>query len=138
MKKFSTFAVVMFVIGGISGAVSVALAAFADHALARMVADGERAVKLFKEATALEMNHALALILATLLAERIGAGSAQKAFRASAVLLAAGAILFPSAIYSSVFGGPGFWAPFGGIAAQIGWLALAVAAVLSLRERSAS
>ena len=138
MKRFSLFAVIMFVIAGISGGVSVGLAAFADHGLANMVADGASAVGLFKEATAFQMNHALAVILATVLSERVGPGRAQSVFRGAAGLLALGAILFPTALYSRVFGGPVFWAPWGGIAAMVGWASFAVAALFSLRERGAA
>jgi len=45
--------------------------------------------------------------------------------------LAAGAILFPGSLYSVSFGGPVFFAPYGGTAAMIGWALFGVGAVLT-------
>ncbi len=56
--------------------------------------------------------------------------------RAGAVLMAAGAFLFPTALYSLSFAGPVFWAPYGGIAAMAGWGAFAVGAVLTLKAKA--
>ena len=55
----------------------------------------------------------------------------------AAALLAAGAILFPTALYSSALGGPVFWAPWGGTAAIAGWMTLAICSVLTLLKRKA-
>ena len=138
MKKFSRFTVVIFAIAGVSGAVSVALAAFADHGLAQRVADGPRAVRLFMQAADFELKHALAAIVAALLAERVAEGGGYKAFRAAAVLFTAGAVLFPTALYTSALGGPAFWAPWGGTAAIAGWICFTIAAALSLRKGGAA
>jgi uncharacterized membrane protein YgdD (TMEM256/DUF423 family) len=97
----------------------------------------ERAVSLFQQGTTFQMNHALSMILATLLSERVGAGLAQTVLRLSAFLMALAMILFPGAVYSASFGGPQFWAPYGGNAAMLGWLAFSVGALLTLRGEAA-
>jgi uncharacterized membrane protein YgdD (TMEM256/DUF423 family) len=121
----------MFVIAGISGAASVALAALAAHGLAHMASDGPRAVGLFMQAADFELKHAVAAILAALMEEWAAEGC-NKGYRAAAVLFTLAAILFPTALYSSALGGPVFWAPLGGFAAMAGWITLAVCSLLSL------
>jgi uncharacterized membrane protein YgdD (TMEM256/DUF423 family) len=136
MKKISGFGAAMFGFAGLAGATSVGLAAFAAHGLAKMTPVGEKAVALFGQATDFQMTHTLALIMATLLAERVGAGWAQKVLRLSAILMALGALLFPTALYSASFGGAQFWAPWGGQAAMVGWLAFGIGALMTLRGES--
>lgn len=131
MAAISRFAVVLYVIGAVCGLLSVALAAFAAHALVNVAPTGEQAVIWFKEATAFQMNHALALILVTAISDRVQWGRGRNLMRAAAVFLAAGAILFPGSLYSASFGGPVFLAPFGGTAAMIGWALLGVGAILT-------
>ncbi len=106
MNAISRFAVVLYVIGAVCGLLSVALAAFAAHALANIAPTGEQAVIWFKEATAFQMNHALALIFVTAVSERLQEGRGRSLMRAAAIFMAAGAILFPGALYSASFGGP--------------------------------
>ena len=139
MKKISGFGAAMFGFAGLAGATSVGLGAFAAHGLAKFVPEGtaERAVSLFSQATTFQMTHALSLIMVTLLAERVGGGTAQKVLRASAVLMALAAILFPTALYSGSFGGAQFWAPYGGNAAMLGWLAFGIGGLMAARGESA-
>lgn len=131
MSAISRFAVVLYVIGGLCGLLSVALAAFAAHALVNVAPTGEQAVIWFKEATAFQMNHALALIAVTAISERLHWGRGRNLMRAAAIFLAAGAILFPGALYSVSFDGPVFFAPWGGTAAMIGWALFAAGAVIA-------
>lgn len=131
MNAISRFAVVLYAIGAVCGLLSVALAAFAAHALADVAPTGEQAVIWFKEATAFQMNHALALIFVTAISDRLQWGRGRNLMRAAAIFLAAGAILFPGSLYSVSFGGPVFLAPFGGTAAMIGWALFGVGAVLT-------
>jgi uncharacterized membrane protein YgdD (TMEM256/DUF423 family) len=97
----------------------------------------EQAVVWFKEGTNFQMNHALALLIATAVSERV-AGRAQKVLRAAAISFAAATVLFPGALYSISFAGPGFFAPWGGYAAMIGWLLLAAGAVMAVPRGEAS
>lgn len=138
MTAVSRFAVALYVIGAVCGLLSVALAAFAAHALVDVAPTGEQAVIWFKEATAFQMNHALALIGVTAISERLQQGTGRNLVRAAAVFLAAGAILFPGSLYSASFGGPVFLAPFGGVAAMIGWAVFAVGAVLTYVKQQPS
>jgi len=131
MAAISRFAVVLYVIGAVSGLLAVALAALAAHALVSIAPTGEQAVIWFKEATAFQMNHALALILVTAISDRLQGGRGRNLMRASAIFLAAGAVLFPGGLYSASFGGPVFSAPYGGTAALIGWALFGVGAVVT-------
>lgn len=132
----SRFAANLFVFGAVMALLSVAADAFAAHGLASMAPAMEQAVVWFKEGTNFQMNHALALLIATAVSERF-AGRAQKVLRAAAVSFAAATVLFPGALYSISFAGPGFFAPWGGYAAMIGWILLAVGAVMAVPRRGA-
>lgn len=126
----SVFAVTLYVIGALLALMSVAADAFAAHGLAAVAPAMEQAVVWFKEGANFQMNHALGLLIATAAAERLSAGRSRAALRLAAVSFAAGAVLFPGALYSISFAGPGFFAPWGGFAAMIGWSLLAGGAVL--------
>ena len=130
----SRFAAILFVFGAVMALLSVAADAFAAHGLASVAPAMEQAVVWFKEGTNFQMNHALALLLATAVSER-AAGRAQKVLRAAALSFAAATVLFPGALYSISFAGPGFFAPWGGYAAMIGWLLLAAGAVMAVPRR---
>ena len=138
MTAVSRFAVVLYVIGAVCGLLSVALAAFAAHALSDIAPTGAQAVIWFKEATAFQMNHALALIFVTAISDRLQWGRGRNLMRASAIFLAAGALLFPGALYSVSFGGPVFFAPFGGMAAMIGWALFGAGAVVTYLQQQPS
>jgi uncharacterized membrane protein YgdD (TMEM256/DUF423 family) len=138
MKPFTPFSLAILVIAGLAGASAIGLSAFAAHRLPLMTDIDPRAFALFAQATDFQITHALALLAVTLLAEWIGAGAARCAFRTAAVLMAFGAIAFPSALYSRAFGGAVWWAPWGGTAAMIGWVAIAVGALLAVRQRRAA
>ncbi len=131
MNAISRFAVVLYVIGAVCGLLSVALAAVAAHALVNIAPTGEQAVIWFREATAFQMNHALGLIFVTAISDRLQWGRGRNLMRAAAIFLAAGAILFPGALYSASFGGPVFFAPYGGMAAMIGWALFGVGGVIT-------
>jgi uncharacterized membrane protein YgdD (TMEM256/DUF423 family) len=128
----SPFAVTLYVIGALLALISVAADAFAAHGLVTMAPAMEQAVVWFKEGANFQMNHALGLLIVTALAERLTAGRARAALRLAAVSFAVGAVLFPGALYSISFAGPGFFAPWGGYAAMIGWLLFAAGAVMGL------
>jgi uncharacterized membrane protein YgdD (TMEM256/DUF423 family) len=134
----SRFAVGLYVFGALSALVSVALAALTSHGLAALAPTGDQAVVWFRIATDFQMNHALGLILVTAISEHMAAGRPRALMRAAAVLLAAGALLFPAALYSLSFLGPSFFAPFGGVAAMAGWALFAVAGLMTLKFHAAS
>ena len=131
----SPFAVAMYVIGALSAFIAVAAAALTSHGLQGLAPTGELAVEWFKIGTNFQITHALGLILVTALAERFGEGRPQMVVRVGAIALAAGSILFPSALYSLSFNGPAFWAPFGGTAAMVGWLLFAAGVVMAGRQK---
>ncbi len=131
----SRFAVGLYAFGALAALVSVALAAFTSHGLLEVAPTGDQAVVWFKIATSFQMDHALGLVLAGALSEQFAAGRPRTVMRAAAVLLGAGALLFPGALYSLSFGGPSFFAPYGGFAAMAGWALFAVAAILALRAK---
>lgn len=134
--KLSRFAAGMYAFAGLSGLLAVALAALAAHALAGIAPTGEQAVIWFREATAFQMTHTLALILATIVAERVEAGLAQRILRIAAAFMAAAVVLFPGALYFASFNGPVVFAPFGGVAAMGGWALFGVGAWLASRDSS--
>ncbi len=132
----SRFAVGLYAFGAFSALISVALAALTTHGLAGLAPAGDQAVEWFKIATSFQMNHALGLIVVTAIAERLDAGQARALMRVAAVLLGAGALLFPAALYSLSFGGPVFLAPYGGIAAMTGWALFGLAMFLTLKPQA--
>ena len=134
--KLSRFAAGMFAFAGFSGLLAVALAALAAHALGAIAPAGEQAVVWFREATAFQMTHTLALILVTAVAERVEPGLAQRTLRIAALFMAAAVILFPGALYSASFGGPVVFAPFGGVSAMAGWALFGVGGWFASRGSS--
>lgn len=132
----SRFATVLYCIGAVMALISVAADAFAAHGLAAMAPAMDQAVVWFKEGTNFQMNHALALILATAISERLPVGAGRGAMRAAAVFFAIGTLLFPGALYSISFAGPGFFAPWGGFAAMIGWILFALGAVMEVSRKT--
>ncbi|MBX7199079.1 MAG: DUF423 domain-containing protein [Rhodospirillaceae bacterium] len=134
--KLSRFAAGMFAFAGLSGLLAVALAALAAHALAAIAPTGDQAVVWFREATAFQMTHTLALVLITLVSERVLPGMGQRVLRIAAGFMAAAVILFPGALYSASFNGPVIFAPFGGVSAMAGWALFGLGAWLASRENS--
>jgi uncharacterized membrane protein YgdD (TMEM256/DUF423 family) len=132
----SRFAVILTAFAAIMALLSVAADAFAAHGLVAVAPAMEQAVVWFKEGANFQMNHALGLLIATHVAERLEDGRARTFIRAGAVAMAVGCVLFPGALYSISFAGPGFFAPWGGYAVMIGWILLAVGAVMAARRRA--
>lgn len=133
---FSRFAVGMYVFAALSGLIAVALMAFTSHGLLQVAPTGEQAVTWFKIATSWQMDHTLALILVTAIADQVSNDRARKVMRVAVVLMAAGALLFPAALYSLSFHGPSFFAPWGGFAAMAGWILFGVGALLTLKRQA--
>jgi uncharacterized membrane protein YgdD (TMEM256/DUF423 family) len=129
----SRFATTLYVIGALLALLSVCADAFAAHGLAATAPAMEQAVVWFKEGANFQMNHALGLLIAITVAERL-AGRARTLVRAAAVLFAVGTVLFSGALYSISFAGPGFFAPWGGFAVMAGWLLFAAGAVVAVAK----
>lgn len=130
----SRFAVTFYVFGAVMALLSVCADAFAAHGLVTMAPAMEQAVVWFKEGANFQMNHALALLIAVAVSERLPAGRAQSLMRLAVVGFAAGIVMFSGALYSISFAGPGFFAPWGGFAVMIGWLLFAAGAVIAARK----
>lgn len=127
----SRFAMTFYVFGAVMALMSVCADAFAAHGLVTMAPAMEQAVVWFKEGANFQMNHALGLLIATTVAERVVDTRAQSILRMAVVAFAAGTVLFSGALYSISFAGPGFFAPWGGFAVMIGWLLFAAGAVMA-------
>lgn len=134
----SRFAMGMYVFAAVLGLLGVALAALTSHGLNALAPAGDQAVEWFKIATSFQINHTLGLILVTTIADQLAAGRARRIMQAGAVLLGAGAFLFPTALYSLSFAGPSVWAPYGGFAAMAGWIAFGVGAVMAFKSKPAT
>lgn len=131
----SPFAATMLAFGALLALTSVSADALASHGLAAIAPAMEQAVVWFQVGANFQMNHALGLMIATVIAERLSEGRARTLLRAAAVLLGVGAVLFSGALYSISFAGPGFFAPWGGITAMIGWIVFAAGAAFGVARR---
>ncbi|HYD98553.1 MAG TPA: DUF423 domain-containing protein [Alphaproteobacteria bacterium] len=114
------------IFAGLSGALAVALGAWAAHGLEARF--GVRAAELVRLGSQYQLVHALALLAALALA---GQGAGRRAARVAAGGFMLGSVLFCGALYALAFGLPrgfGAVAPLGGLAFIAGWLALAFCA----------
>ena len=104
--------------GAINGALAVAAGAFGAHALREHVS--ERAFAAFETAARYHMFHALAMVLAGLLAAR-----------SSGWIFQLGIVLFSGSLYVWAVADVHamvFVTPFGGVAFLVGWICLAICA----------
>lgn len=119
------------IVAALSGAIAIAIGAFAAHGLDLSTEAGRKAREWLQTGSQYEMIHALAIVAVVALA-RSAALNLPWAFVAQCLFLA-GSVLFPGALYALAFGGPrwfGAVAPIGGAAFILGWLSLGVAALL--------
>jgi uncharacterized membrane protein YgdD (TMEM256/DUF423 family) len=119
------------VVAALSGAISIAVSAFAAHGLDLTTEAGRKARDWLQTGSQYEMIHALA-ILAVVVLVRTALVNSRIAFVAQCLFLA-GSVLFSGALYALAFGGPrwfGAVAPLGGTAFILGWLSLALAALM--------
>ena len=122
------------VVAALSGAIAVAVGAFAAHGLDLSTAAGVKAREWLQTGSHYAMIHALAILAVAALA-RGGALSGGLAVTAQS-LFVVGSVLFPGALYALAFGGPrwfGAVAPIGGTAFILGWVCLAVAALFAAK-----
>jgi uncharacterized membrane protein YgdD (TMEM256/DUF423 family) len=119
------------VVAALSGAIAVAVGAFAAHGLDLSTEAGRKARQWLQTGSQYEMIHALAIIGVVGLA-RSATLNAPVALVAQCLFLL-GSVLFPGALYALAFGGPrwfGAVAPIGGTAFILGWVSLALAALM--------
>jgi uncharacterized membrane protein YgdD (TMEM256/DUF423 family) len=114
-------------IGFLSGAVSVALGAFGAHALKKII-DAE-ALAIFETANRYQFIHALALILASILFEKLQPKKMLMACRCFTF----GTLIFSGSLYALAILGKnysflGAITPLGGLMFILGWLMLFFAA----------
>ena len=122
-----SFPRVTLMIAALLGAAAVLLGAFGAHAL-RDTLD-ERSLAIWHTAVEYQFWHVLATVAVALLARE----GASTCLRISAVAFVAGIVLFCGSLYALALGGPrlvGVVTPFGGVAFVIGWIALAVHALM--------
>jgi len=118
------------IVAALSGAISIAVGAFAAHGLDLSSEAGRKAREWLQTGSQYEMIHALAIVAVVALA-RSALLNAPFAVAAQSLFLA-GSVLFPGALYALAFGGPrwlGAVAPIGGAAFILGWLSLGLAAL---------
>lgn len=119
------------VVAALSGAISVAVGAFAAHGIDLSTEAGRKAREWLQTGSQYEIVHALAIIAVVALA-RNAMLNERLAFAAQCLFFV-GSVLFPGALYALAFGGPrwlGAVAPIGGTAFILGWLGLALAALM--------
>lgn len=122
------FAAAVIVFAALAGGSAVALGAWASHGAV------EPAKGWLTTASTYQLIHALALLATALLRERLN-GAARRLAGLALAAFAAGIVLFCGALVALSLGHNwGHVAPAGGLALMAGWMALALAGLLSLRR----
>jgi uncharacterized membrane protein YgdD (TMEM256/DUF423 family) len=119
------------VVAALSGAISVALGAFAAHGLDLSTEAGRKAREWLQTGSQYQIIHALAIVAVVVLARNAALNG--RVAVVTQCLFFAGSVLFPGALYALAFGGPrwlGAVAPIGGTALILGWVSLALAALM--------
>jgi uncharacterized membrane protein YgdD (TMEM256/DUF423 family) len=119
------------IVAALSGAISVALGAFAAHGLDLSTEAGRKAREWLQTGSHYQIIHALAIVAVVALA-RNAMLNGRVAIVAQCLFLV-GSVLFSGALYALALGGPrwlGAVAPIGGAAFILGWLSLALAALM--------
>jgi uncharacterized membrane protein YgdD (TMEM256/DUF423 family) len=117
-------------LGALNAAIAIAAGAFAAHGLRERL--DARALEVFETAARYHMYHAVALVLAGVLAT----ASAMRGTQVAGWLFQAGIVLFSGSLYALALTGIhrlGAITPFGGVAFLAGWLWLAWAAFRAWR-----
>jgi uncharacterized membrane protein YgdD (TMEM256/DUF423 family) len=123
------------VFAALAGGSAVALGAWASHGVA------EPAKSWLTTASTYQMIHALAILAAALLRERLTGRWPRRLAAAGLAAIAGGIVLFCGSLVALSFGhswgplGIRGAAPVGGLALMAGWLALALAGLLALLRR---
>lgn len=117
-------------VAALSGAISIAIGAFAAHGLDLSTEAGRKSREWLQTGSQYQIIHALA-IMGVIVLVRSAMLNAPVALVAQCLFLV-GSVLFPGALYALAFGGPrwmGAVAPIGGTAFILGWVSLALAAL---------
>lgn len=108
------------------GFFAVALGAFGAHGLKGRV--GPEFLEIWKTGVLYHLVHAVVLVVLAL------AGAGLRGVRIASGLFVAGILVFSGTLYALVLTGRGFWGaitPVGGLLLLGGWLALAIAAIVT-------
>lgn len=113
----------LIAIGAINAVLSVAAGAFAAHGLRERL--DARSLEVFETGSRYHMYHALAMVLAGLIAQRGIAGASTAGW-----IFQAGIVLFSGSLYALALTDlkVGMVTPIGGVAFLAGWLWLAYSA----------
>ncbi|HEY9854138.1 MAG TPA: DUF423 domain-containing protein [Stenomitos sp.] len=117
-----------FVLGAISGFMSVALGAFGAHALRQRLQVPPDLMRVWETGTHYQMMHALALLAIAFVAQRFPQGP----WVAAGWCFVAGTVLFSGSLYALTLSGVrwlGAITPLGGLCFLIGWILLVVSAL---------
>ena len=116
----------LLVVGGTFGFLAVALGAFGAHVLKERLA--EYSMSVYQTGVQYHMAHALAIVLAAILAERLPESSGGRQAKRAGWFFAAGIVLFSGSLYALALSGMkvlGAITPLGGVSFLIGWAMLA-------------
>jgi uncharacterized membrane protein YgdD (TMEM256/DUF423 family) len=119
------------IVAALSGAISVAVGAFAAHGLDLSTEAGRKAREWLQTGSQYQIIHALAIVAVVVLTRHAMLNG--RVAIVAQCLFFVGSVLFPGALYALAFGGPrwfGAVAPIGGTAFILGWVSLALAALM--------
>ena len=108
-------------LGVAAGATGCALGAFGAHALRARLDPGM--LEIYRTGVLYQMFHALALLAVAALGPRLPRP------RLTAILFAAGIVIFSGSLYTLAISGVRIWGavtPFGGVAFIAGWLSMVI------------
>lgn len=114
-----------FLLGALSGAITILLGAFGAHVLKDRLSPAD--LDIFEKGVRYQMYHAFGLCLVGLVTASLGSG---RALRTAAHSFLWGTVLFSGSLYLLVATNTrwlGAVTPFGGILFVVGWVALAMA-----------
>ncbi|WP_438447584.1 DUF423 domain-containing protein [Gorillibacterium sp. sgz5001074] len=114
--------------GAVFGFLSVAIGAFGAHILKERL--DEDAMAVFQTGVQYHMAHALAMVLAALLADRLAGKASERLAVRAGWCFAAGILLFSGSLYALAVSGVkvlGAITPLGGVSFLAGWAMLAAA-----------
>lgn len=120
-------------IAALSGALAVMLGAFGAHALRDMLAP--RMLEVFQTGVTYQFYHVLALVAVGMLMQRYRS----TALSISAILFSTGMLLFCGSLYVLALTGVhyfGIITPIGGVSLIAGWLALAIAISVKVKQNA--
>ncbi|MCB2109022.1 MAG: DUF423 domain-containing protein [Rhodobacteraceae bacterium] len=121
-----------FIFGALAAGSSVALAAYATHALLESQGMPFERVRTFLDATEFQFNQGIGILVIAVVGQLMADGWTRRIVQLSGVLACASILLFPISVYNSVLGGSAALAPIGGTSSMLGWALFAVAGAIGL------